>query len=286
MSDVERSSTVAETPLVSVIMATHLGDSLPLLEQAVRSIQAQTYDHFEFLIVLDGPVERETQVFLDRLALHNERVQVLRLEENEGPASARNHGIERAVGDYIAILDADDIALPERLAKQLAFLRENGADVVGSFYYLIDAKGEVVGERQLPTTAEGIRSSYCWFNPIANSTVFARAAVLKEDGYPPHRFAEDYELWIRLARRGRRLLNQSEYLVQFRNDDRFVARRIGWRFFQREVRCKMHAIPLYPFYLAPLTVTVIVVSSMPRLLPPTVFRWLYRIRGSLRLRRG
>lgn len=280
MNDESNKSASRDSELVSVIMATYAGDSLPLFEKAVQSIQAQTHDNFEFLIVLDGPVNRDTQGFLDRITLHDDRIQVLPRLENSGPAGARNQAIERAVGDYIAILDADDVALPERLERQLAFLRDSGADLAGSYYRLIDSNGTIVGDRQVPQSSEGIRSSFCFFNPIANSTVFARAAVLKEDRYPePHRFEEDYELWIRLARRGRILRNQDEYLVHFRNDDRFVARRIGWRFFQREIRCKLHALPLYPFYFAPATIAIIATSSMTRLLPPAIYRWLYKIRG-------
>jgi len=282
MAESVNTSPADESALVSVIMATYAGDSRQFLEQAVRSVLAQTHKHFEFLIVIDGPIGRDTQTFLDRITLNDDRIQVLPRPVNVGPAGARNHGIARAVGDYIAILDADDVALPERLEKQLVFLKRNNADAVGSFYRLIDLDGKVIGQREVPATGEGIRNSFCFFNPIANSTVLARAVVLKENPYPAHRFAEDYELWIRLARKGFTLLNQDEYLVLFRNDDRFVSRRIGWRFFQREVRCKLHALPLYPFYLAPVMIAIVGASSMVRLLPPALFRWLYAMRGSLR----
>jgi glycosyltransferase involved in cell wall biosynthesis len=315
VSDVERTSTVAETPLVSVVMATYAGDSLPLLTQAVESVQAQTHKQFEFLIVLDGPIGRDTQVYLDRTTFDDNRVQVLARPTNSGPAVARNLGIERAVGDYIAILDADDLATPERLERQLAFLKEHQADLVGSFYQLVDEKGANVGKREVPTTAEGIRNSFCVFNPIANSTVFARASVLKENPYPQryhlaqssaddgmwrsriNRFNplrwffvsadkciefEDLELWIRLVRKKFLLLNQDEYLVLFRNDARFLERRTGLLFFGRELRCKWRAIRLYPFYAAPLVIAMIFASTVPRLFPARLVRKLYAIRGSMR----
>lgn len=300
-----------EDALVSMIMATYAGDSLAQFEQAVRSVQAQSHDHLEFLIVLDGPVGRETQVYLDGVTLHDDRIQVLPWPVNEGPARARNRGIARAVGDYIAILDADDIAEPTRIEKQLAYLEEQDADLIGSYYLVIAADGTVTGKRQVPSTAEGIRKSFCVFNPIANSTVFARAKVLQDNPYReryssralPSAAAnsagalaqsrtdqciefEDYALWIRLARKGYKVLNQPEYLVRFRTDERFMARRTGWRYFRREVRCKLRAIPLYPFYLAPVMLAVIVTSAVARLLPPPVLERLYRIRGALRFGRN
>jgi len=306
-----------DSALVSVIMATYAGDSPKLFEQAVGSVQAQTHDHFEFLIVLDGPVGRETQSFLDRLTLHDDRIQVLPRPENEGAATARNHGIDRAVGDYIAILDADDLAIPERLERQLAFLEEKQADLVGSFYRLIDESGAIIGKREVPMTPQGIRNSFCVFNPIANSTVLARASVLKKTPYPQrYQFArsyaaghnhnqqtgigrlnplrllfasadkciefEDCELWIQLLRQKRLLLNQDEYLVLFRNDERFLARRTGLRYFGREFRCKLTSVPLYPIVLAPAVIVIMLASSLPRLLPVRLLRTLYVIRGFMR----
>ncbi len=264
MSEIDDTSVAADTALVSVIMPTYAGDSLRHLEQAVQSVQAQTHDHFEFLIVLDGPVRRDTQSFLDRITLHDDRIQVLPRLMNEGPAAARNHAIDRAVGDYIAMLDAHDVALPDRLEKQLAFLTQCGADVVGAFARSIDADGKALRDLKRPETSSGIRNRFRVANPILNSTAFARAAVLKEDRYPEsHRYAEDYELWIRLARRGRVLCNQNLCLANIRYGEPPT----GWRPFQRELLCKLHALPLYPLYLAPIAVALMTTSSMRRLIP-------------------
>lgn len=312
MSEPSKTPVPPESILVSVIMATYAGDSLRHFELAVQSVQAQTHRNIEFLIVLDGPIHRETQAFLDRVTLHDDRVQVLPRKVNEGPARARNYGIDRACGDYIAILDADDIAVPERIEKQLAYLVEHNADVVGSYYRVIDGKGTVVGKRQVPVTAEGIRKSFCVFNPIANSTVFGKAAVLKIHPYPEHYTSsapnvagadaadsndsthrvdkciefEDYALWILLARKRYTLLNQPEYLVLFRIDETFIERRTGWTYFQREVRCKLGSIPLYPIYAAPVVFAVVLASAFARLLPPGALHQLYRVRGALRFGNG
>ncbi len=276
MSEIDRDTPAPSSALVSVIMPISAGDSLARLEQAVKSIQAQTYDHFEFLIVLDGPVNRELQAFLDRATLHDDRIQVLPMPNSRGLARARNHAIDRAVGDYIALLNADDIALPDRFEKQLTFLIDCGADLAGSHYRLIDADGNVIGDQKVPTDQEGIRSSFCVFNPIANSTVFARAAVLKEDRFVESlRWVEDYELWIRLARRGRVLRNQDTFLALVRD----TGHRAGWNHFQREVRCKLHALPLFAVHLAPLMIVLSVVSAIPKLFPAPLYRRWSGIRG-------
>ncbi|HEO70697.1 MAG TPA: glycosyltransferase family 2 protein, partial [Candidatus Hydrogenedentes bacterium] len=121
-------------PLVSVVLATHGGDSPAFLREALRSILEQTHTSLELLIVLDGPVSEPARAFVEAVAETDARVRLITLPANRGPARARNAGIGAARGEYIAILDADDVAAPERVAKQVAFVRATEADVAGSFY--------------------------------------------------------------------------------------------------------------------------------------------------------
>ncbi|WP_193065269.1 glycosyltransferase family 2 protein [Oceanobacillus oncorhynchi] len=112
-----------EEPLVSVIIPFYSGRAW--LEEAILSVQHQTYKNLEVLIVNDGSKE-DIDGVLDKFRLNIHLIK----KENEGPASARNLGIEKATGKYIAFLDSDDLWLPEKLRQQITFMENS--DVVWS----------------------------------------------------------------------------------------------------------------------------------------------------------
>jgi len=92
--------------------------------EAIESILAQTFTDFEFIIVDDGSQDRSAEIIRD-YERQDDRVRFLELEHNVGKAAAKNHGIEAARGEYIVGMDSDDVSLPERLQKQVDFLRAN-----------------------------------------------------------------------------------------------------------------------------------------------------------------
>ena len=108
-------------PLVSVVIATH--NRQDLLPEAVRSIQDQTCSDFEIIIV-DDASQDNTPAVVSRLAESDPRIRALRSENNVGPSKARNMGVAIAIGQYIAIMDDDDLAGPQRLAFQIATMEE------------------------------------------------------------------------------------------------------------------------------------------------------------------
>lgn len=269
-------------PLVSVVIATYAGDSLDHLGDAIESARRQTHRNIEILVVADGPLPVETQAYLSECAQRDSRIALLSLPDNCGPGAARNLAITRASGDYIAILDADDRAHPYRIERQLAFVRETGADVVGSGYTVINGLGEVVGEKRFPLGPEAIRGAMYLYNPIANSTAFARADVLKQHRYPESfRYGEDYGLWIALARAGCVLRNQPEPLVEFRYDAEIFRRRRGLHCAVTELLNKLRTLPLYRPYKWPQVVAVAFVIGLIRLLPAQLLYPFYRIRQAM-----
>lgn len=278
----------SEPVLVSVVIATYLNDQLSFLREAVSSVLNQTHRRLELLIVVDGNIPNETGDYLDLVTKEDARVRLIHLPQNVGPALARNAGISHANGAYIAILDADDRAVPERIARQLALLEETGADLVGSQYRLIDQVGDVIGDKYVPLSPDGIRNAVYLFNPIANSTVFATAQVLKQrpyrdvEGLGPACFGEDYDLWVTLLRDGLTLRNHPEFLVEFRADPRFLSRRRGRHVFRADLRTKLRTLPLYPFYLRPWVVLAGLCVAATRLMPATLLTALYRFRNRLR----
>lgn len=280
--------TADQKPLVSVIVPTCRRDDPAWLRECVGSALAQTHPNLECIVVVDGEVLRETRAYLEQTAAADPRVRVLELERKAGQARARNAGIAAARGEYIAMLDSDDAAVPERLERQLDFLQATRADVAGSWYELVDGEGRLVGRKRVPTGRNGIRRWLFLLNPVGNSTVLAKAEVLKRHPYPERRddaagvFGEDYALWVALALKGYSLRNQPECLVRFRVDGVFFSKRRGWLQFRTDLATKLRAVRLHHPLLWPLTAAGAVATSLARLLPAPVVAGLYRVAGKMK----
>ncbi len=270
------------SPLVSIVIATYAGDSLDHLGEAVESALLQTHRNVEVLIVSDGPIPIETQTYLSERAQQDARIALLSLPENRGPGAARNLGIARAKGDYIAILDADDRSLPLRIERQIAFIRETGADLAGSAYTIVNAQGDAIGAKRFPIGPQQIRAVMYLYNPIANSTVLARADMMKRHAYPEaYRYGEDYALWVTLARAGYDLRNLPDALVEFRHNVNIMARRRGVHHAVTELVNKLRTLPLYPPYKWPTAIVAACTIAAARLLPQSLLVPFYRLRQRL-----
>jgi glycosyltransferase involved in cell wall biosynthesis len=209
----------------------------------------------------------------------DERVTVVSLATNAGPARARNVGIRETKGDYIAIMDADDVCAPDRIEKQLEYLTETRSDVVGSSCWEIDGSDEIVGEKPAPRTCEAVRASCPFFNPITNPTVLAKAQVLKEHPYPEHlRLGEDYRLWIRLLRAGYTLRNHEANLLYFRCGEEFFRKRRGLGWAVSDLVNKLSAVGLVRWYIRPAALAFAFVTFFLRLLPARTNRLVYMAR--------
>jgi glycosyltransferase involved in cell wall biosynthesis len=187
--------------MISVIMAAY--NAAQYIEQAIESILNQTYKEFELIIVDDGSTDRTLEI-ARRYAAQDSRVRVLTMNHG-GVAKARNLAIEAAHYPWIAAIDADDIALPERLEKQLrAAEREPDVVVWGTYLTRIDINGGVLGTLALgPTSKDAFyaidrtKQVIELFNPTA---MFRRDIALKVGGYDPRMVpSEDSELWDRMS---------------------------------------------------------------------------------------
>lgn len=268
-----------DPPLVTVVVATHGGDRPEYLQAALESVVSQTLRDLEVCVVVDGQVPVALQHILETFAREDARVTIHWMPVNQGPGAARNAVIAKARGEFVAILDADDRALPDRLARQVSVMRQLGADVLGSWYHLIDEEGCRRAVRRMPTSADHLRRAMVYSNPVANSTVLARTEVLRAHGYPcQYRFAEDFHLWVTLAIHGYRLMNLGEPLTEHRRDTTFITRRTGWSVFVADAAAKLRAVSLYPPGWRLPAAMAAVVTSMPRLLPGPLLSLAYRLR--------
>lgn len=201
-------------PAVSVIMAVYNGAAL--LPETLASLQAQTFGDWE-LVAVDDCSKDDSVAVLE--ALGDQRVRVIRSEANGGPVVARNRAFAEARGRYVAGLDQDDISLPERFAKQVAFLDADPGTALVSCAtdYWIDGK-RLPGNWPRPLTPLLIDWLMLVQNPIAWSSVMFRAdAARRLDPFerPAMRYVEDFDLYQRLRPFGR-LAQVDEVLMLYR----------------------------------------------------------------------
>jgi len=190
-------------PAVSVLMAVH--DGMPYLEAALRSIMTQTLDEIEIVVVDDASRDASPQV-LARLAGEDRRIRLLTLAQNRGLAGALNAGLDLVRADYVARMDADDIALPERLAVQKAYLdRHPQVVLLGSSFRQIDAAGRPIRTSLRPRDPVALGWTARFGTPVNHPTVLIRRAGLPEGVLrydPALAVAQDYALWERLLAHG------------------------------------------------------------------------------------
>jgi glycosyltransferase involved in cell wall biosynthesis len=197
------------TPAVSVLMSVH--DGAPWVADAVASVLGQTDGDLELIVIDDG----STDATPARLAaVTDPRLRVQR-QDRTGLTRALNRALGLARGGLIARLDADDWALPERLARQRAFLAAHpDVGLLGTAAREVDAAGAPVREVRPPAGDAALRRALIRANPFVHSSVMVRREVLAHAGGYDERLAvaQDYDLWMRLARLTR-LANLDEVLV-------------------------------------------------------------------------
>ena len=183
---------------VSVVMPAQNGAAF--VEQALESALSQTLAELE-LIVVDDHSTDATPAILSAAARRDARVRVLECA-GSGVVAALNQGCAAASAPYVARLDADDIALPDRLERQTALLDAH-ADVglVGGAHFAIDGSGRRRATHRIPTADAALRTRLSHYNVFVHSSVtFRRAAFAQAGGYRLAE-AEDYDLWLRISER-------------------------------------------------------------------------------------
>jgi hypothetical protein len=173
-------------------------------------------------------------------------------------------------------MDCDDVAKPDRISHQLEAIRESGLDVISSDLEIINDEGDVVGFRTVPASHGAIKASAPFRCPLHNPSLFAKARALKDNPYNiALRVGEDYELWVRLIRKGYRLGNTSYRCVAYRQSAAAVIKRIGFQYAISDFKIKVAAVPLASFPKKPFVVAVAVGTAVARLLPMPMFSRLY-----------
>ena len=207
---------IPDAPVVSVVMAVRNGEAY--LRDAMDSILAQTLGDFEFIVVDDGSTDGTLSILEDYARL-DFRVRVLS-QAPQGLGPALNRAISVARGKYIARMDADDVALPERLSRQVAFLEAHpDVGLLGTAVCEVDPGGHPRAVFMMPEGDKQLRRALIRYNPFFHASVMIRRSVLDRVGLYTEEmhWAEDYDLWMRLARHTR-LANLQEVLLHRRTE--------------------------------------------------------------------
>jgi glycosyltransferase involved in cell wall biosynthesis len=198
-------------PLISVILPVYNGEQY--LAEAMDSLLAQTFSDFELIAFDDGSTDRSLKI-LKRYAEQDRRVRVIS-RENRGLVTTLNESINEARGTWVARMDQDDIALPQRFERQLSWLEKTDADISGSWVQRFGTSDKRVV--RLRETDQAIKMEMLFCSPFAHPAVMIRTSTARKLRYDiAFEKAEDYDLWERSAEAGCKMTNVQEILLLYR----------------------------------------------------------------------
>ncbi|MGY3662868.1 MAG: glycosyltransferase [Roseburia sp. 1XD42-69] len=256
---------------ISVIMSTYNEGDGTQLKQAVDSILQQTFGEFEFIICDDGSTDNTWKVLKKMQAL-DQRIKIIHNRENKKAGFARNTAIQQAHGEYIAIMDSDDIAHKERLKKQAEYLDKHQQyaflGTQGEFF--VDAVGD---DGECYMFIESPEPKDFLFNlPFVHASIMIRREVLQQvRGYDCSKKvvrAEDYDLLLRIYGEGYRGRNLPEVLYYIRrNEKQYKRRKYRYRFHEAYIKYRgFKKLKLMPkgilYVIKPLIVGLIPIPLM------------------------
>ena len=228
---------------VSVI--TPLYNGKDFIEKTIQSVQAQTYGNWEMLVIDDGSTDGGNQI-VGSYAEADQRIRLLKNTTNQGVAFSRNYGLAEATGRYVAFLDSDDIWKPEKLQRQLEFMKNTKAAFSFTSCDVIDEEGKNAAPiRDVPE--EISYEKLLLGNPIPCLTVMADlTAIPREQLKMPRIPHEDYATWLSVAKEGYEMKGFPENLGSYRVKKHSLSgnklQTIGW---QWNIYRKQEKLPLW-----------------------------------------
>lgn len=201
----------------SVIMATYK-ESIECLKQSIESIINQTYNDFEFIIILDNPDNKEHIAFINDYVCKDERIKFYINDKNMGLTNTLNRGLKLAEGKYICRMDADDISELYRMEHQKKYLEENDFDLIGGISQMIDEDGNTIYSiKKVPTNFKKIKKCIKYNQVISHPTWFGKKEVFdKLNGYRNMPLCEDYDFTLRAILQGFKISNVNESVLKYR----------------------------------------------------------------------
>ncbi len=230
-------------PQISVIMSTY-NERSEELKIAIESILNQTFKNFEFIIILDNPRNNDIKELLVNYQKIDSRVKLIFNEKNIGLAQSLNKGIEIASAPLIARMDADDISFPTRFEEQYEYMNNNkDCGVLGTHTILLydNTEGDENKQASAINKCMCIEKLFLCGNLLAHPTVMFRTDIVKAvGGYRDFKAAQDYDLWLRLIKKGVKFSVIEKPLLYYRIREKSIT---------QSNRAKQRAYDLYAKYL-------------------------------------
>ena len=197
-------------PKISVVMPVYNAEKY--LIESLESLSNQTFRDFEIIAINDGSTDSSLKI-LQEYSKKEPRLRIIS-RENKGITITLNEGIDLAKGVYIARMDADDICLPNRFELQLEFLEKNNLDICGTQYLKF---GTLTGISNLPLKCEDCYFALLLNSPFGHPSILIKTEIIKKYKYNENiLYAQDYELWCRLAIYKIRMGNLPNILLKYR----------------------------------------------------------------------
>lgn len=182
--------------LVSILTPTYNAEKF--IQATIESVLNQTYQNWEMILVDDGSTD-QTVLIIEEFAQKDHRIKLFKLSENRGNGFARNAALEKAAGKYIAYLDADDLWFPEKLEKQIHFLKSNNSYFTFSFYDSIDEEGNNLNRRvESPNPLTYKELFFC--NYVGNLTAVYDADYFGKIILETSQKRQDWRIWLTILK--------------------------------------------------------------------------------------
>lgn len=231
---------------ISVLMSVYIKENPNFFREALESIINQTRQPDEIVIIKDGALSPALEEVIESAKTRFEHIVTYQFEENVLLGRALRKGVELCKYEFVARMDTDDIAVPERLAIQYAFLSENDEIAVcGGNIEEIDLSGQHIDYKEMPCTEPEISNYMKYRNPLNHMTVMLRKdMILKAGNYRHYPYLEDYDLWCRVVAEGGNIINIPEILVKVRTSTALYKRRGGLEYCKRYLKLRNEQLRL------------------------------------------
>tara|TARA_B100001564_G_scaffold202994_1_gene170756 strand:+ start:3972 stop:4799 length:828 start_codon:yes stop_codon:yes gene_type:complete len=263
----------------SVLMCVYKNDNSSYFKIALESILNQTIRPTEIILVIDGPIPKETRDIINDTSLNNKEIfNFIDLKENVGHGRAKNIGLEKCTNELVAIMDSDDVCTKDRFEKQILYYKQNPeTSILGGLISEFNKNiNNPLGKRVLPSTHSEIKRYLKMRCPMNHMTVmFKKSKVIEAGGYLDWHYNEDYYLWIRMYLSGAIFANLNDVIVHARVNDKFYLRRGGWRYFVSESKLQYYMFQKNIINIFRLTFNIKIRFFVQFVIPNKFREWLF-----------
>ncbi len=207
--------------LISIIVPVYNAGAY--IRETISMVAAQTYGNWELLLVDDGSEDDSREKIRESMESGDARIRLIEKQQNEGAARARNTGIEASKGRYVAFLDADDLWMPDKLEKELAFMKEKQAAFAFTAYEFGDEDAKRTGK------VVNVPPSLTYFKALSRTVIFTTTVMLdtertgRELIRMPEVKSEDTATWWKILKNGFTAYGLNEVLAVYRRPARSLS---------------------------------------------------------------